>query len=178
MRLVLTLLLVSIYVATTAQTKKWNIGTEQDVLPYVTGGYYGSVWVGKNHLRVRALTAKVNKPEFMVPDGFEKNTVTAYALLGEYFLKENWNGWSIAAGMVYWKSSIRRDDLGETAKYNNVLLNGSIAHTFRIYRNLYITPWAGMHLRVGGPQEVSIREKSFQTPLLNPEASVKVGVYL
>lgn len=158
--------------------RKINLGTEQDFLPYATGGYYASVWAGKSHLRFRALTAKVKKPDIIVPDGFTNNWVTAYAILGDYFLKENWQGWNLGCGIVYWQSSIELSAGSEPEKYNTYLLNGSISYSFKIYRHLYIAPWAGLHLKVGGTDEVTIEEQSFSPPFLNPEASIKIGIYL
>ena len=96
-----------------APVKKLNAGVELDVLPYITGGYFVAGWIGKNHVRGRVLTAKVNKPDAVVEEGFTNNRVTAYALLGDYFLKQNWKGWWIGTGLVYWKSSIQTDAKAE-----------------------------------------------------------------
>jgi len=38
-----------------------------------------------------------------------------------------------------------------------------------------VSLWAGMHLRVGGVSTVTVDGSSFSTPVLTPEASVKVG---
>jgi hypothetical protein len=69
--------------------KRVSFGLEQDILPYATGGYFASVWIGMDQVRIRALTAKVNKPDFIVKDGFTNNKVTAHAILADYFLKDN-----------------------------------------------------------------------------------------
>jgi hypothetical protein len=180
-RIIITLISLAFFNIGNCQTidkNKINIGTEQDFLPYATGGYYGSVWAGKSHLRFRALTARVKKPDVMVPDGFTNNWVTAYAVLGDYFRKENWKGWSISCGFVYWKNSIELSTGSDTENYDTYLLNGSLAYTFTVYRHFYIAPWAGLHLKVGGADEVNIDQQSFTTPLINPEASVKIGIYL
>jgi hypothetical protein len=153
------------------------LGLEQDVLPYVTGGYYFGAWAGKSHIRGRVLVAHVNKPEFIVPSGFTNNIVTAYALVGDYFLKSDWNGWWLSAGIVYWDSSIQRNVKVSTASYQNVLLNGSLGYNWKLGKNFYLSPWAGLHVRVGGATEVLVDGASFTTPLLNPEASLKLGWY-
>jgi hypothetical protein len=154
-----------------------NVGIEQDVLPYVTGGYYMGAWTGKKNIRVRALLASVNKPDFIVPEGFTNNKVKAYALLGDYFLKDQWRGWWLGGGLVYWDSSIQSDAQLSTVSYQNVLLNGSLGYSWKFWKNFYVSPWAGMHVRIGGAQEVTVDGNSFKTPLLNPEASVKLGWY-
>lgn len=162
--------------AVNAQTpSKLQVGIEQDVLPYVTGGYFAGAWVGKSHLRLRALTARVHKPDFVVKDGFTDNKVTAYAILGDYFVKENWTGWWVGSGLVYWKSSIREKSSSQSAVFHNYLLNGSMGYNWPLSRHLYMGPWAGLHLRVGGAKKIAVGAINYEPPLLNPEASLKVG---
>lgn len=156
-------------------SNKWSIGVEQDVLPYATGGYFAGLWAGKKQVRVRALTAHVHKPDLLVKDGFTNNKITAYALLGDYFLKEGWKGWWIASGLVYWKSSIQAKERIGTAAFQNMLVNGSLGYNWKFYKNFYLSPWAGLHLRVGGDRSVLIDGQTYKPALLNPEASVKLG---
>src|SRR6185503_23528 len=81
-----------------AQGNRVTVGLEQDVLPYIFGGYFGNVWIGKGHVRARVLMAKVNKPDLLIPKEFANNRVTAYAILGDYFLKSEWKGPWIGVG--------------------------------------------------------------------------------
>lgn len=153
------------------------IGLEQDALPYVTGGYYFGAWAGKSHVRGRALVAHVNKPDFIVPSDFTNNVVTAYALVGDYFLKSSWTGWWLSAGIVYWDSSIQSKLKINTVSYQNVLVNGSLGYNWSFAKNFYLAPWVGLHVRVGGATSVSVDGASFTTPILSPEGSLKVGWY-
>ncbi len=157
--------------------KTISLGLEQDFLPYATGGYYVGAWVGKSHLRARALIAYVNKPSFVVPDGFTNNVVTSYALVGDYFIKEGWSGVWISGGLVYWNSSIQNSQTLGTAKYENILINGSAGYNWKLYKNFYLSPWAGLSFRVAGAKEVAVDGASFTTPIANPEISLKVGWY-
>jgi hypothetical protein len=179
-RVYLLLLILLSFFTSSAQdsvSNKWNFGLEQDLLPYATGGYFFAAWAGKNHIRTRALTARVHKPGFAVEDGFTNNDVTAYALTIDYFLKQNWKGWWIATGMVYWKSTIQTETKTSTAYFTNWLLNGSIGYNITLYKHLYISPWAGLNFLVGGDDEVPVDGKLYTPPLFNPEASVKLGIY-
>ncbi|MBS1505601.1 MAG: hypothetical protein JSS79_03040 [Bacteroidetes bacterium] len=160
-----------------AQSPRLSIGLEQDFLPYATGGYYAAAWVGKSQVRARALVAHVHKPSFIVPSGFTNNVVTAYALLGDYFLKSDFSGWSIGGGLVLWNSSIQSNLQQSTVSYNNTLLNGSLSYTWKFHKNFYLSPWAGLHLKIAGADHVTVDGSSFATPLFTPEASVKVGWY-
>jgi len=158
-------------------TKPINAGIELDVLPYLTGGYFGAVWLGRDHFRCRVLTARVHKPDFATQEGFTNNDVTAYALLADYFLKENWKGWWIATGPVYWRSSIQTDDEINTAYYNTWLWNGSIGYNFSLCKIFYVSPWVALNVRIGGNKNVAVDGETYSPPLFNPEASLKFGVY-
>jgi len=157
---------------------KINVGIEQDVLPYITGGYFAGIWVGKDHVRARLVTAKVNKPDFIIKDGFTNNKVKAYALLLDYFPKTEWKGWWAGAGLVYWRNSIQTDQKISTAHYKDWLLNGSIGYNYKLSKKLYVSPWAGLHIKIGGDKYVAVDNKIFRPSLLNPEGSIKFGIYL
>lgn len=158
-------------------TSKWNFGLELDVLPYATGGYFGAVWVGKGKWRTRALLADVNKPDFTTKEGFTNHHIKAYAVVLDRFLKDNWKGWWIGGGPVYWKSDIQSDSSNAAKNFENFLLNGSLGYNFTIYKNIYISPWAGLSLKVSGNDEFTLDNKEYNLPLLNPEASVKFGFH-
>ena len=55
------------------------MGTEADVLPYMTGGY-GSVWYATGHLRYRAVVTRVTTRTFMLKDQFTDNRMMVYTL--------------------------------------------------------------------------------------------------
>lgn len=174
---IIVLLMLGLNFTAFSQNRSWQIGLEQDILPYLTQGYFIGGWAGKGRVRARVLTAHVHKPEWITPEGFTNNQVTAYALLGDYFLKEDWDGWWLGAGMVYWDSSIQLPSGSNTTFYENWMLNGSVGYQWKFYRNFYLCPWAGLHLRIEGDKEVSIDGSSFTTPLFTPEASLKIGWY-
>ena len=172
------ILLSTYYVHAQDSTRsKWKIGIEQDILPYVTGGYFAAAFAGKDHLRIRALTARVYKPDFAVKDGFTNNNTTAYAVTIDYFLHKNWKGWWIAAGGVYWKNSIQAEQENETAHFDTWLLNGSIGYNITLIKHLYISPWAGLNLKVGGDNSVTVDNTIYSPPALYPEASLKIGIW-
>lgn len=173
--LLFTLFITAAASAQETSPDKISFSIEQDFLPYATGGYYAGAWVGKGHLRVRALTARVNKPDIIVKEDFTNNKVTAYALVADYFLHKDWKGWWASTGLVRWNSSIQSDARLSTVYYENYLLNGSIGYDIPFAKNFYLSPWAGMHLRVGGDKHFTVDGREFTAPLLNPEASLKIG---
>ncbi|MFY7840692.1 MAG: hypothetical protein ACOVP7_10480 [Lacibacter sp.] len=169
-------MICSISVQAQSSSKKIQFGAELDALPYITGGWFAAGWVGKEHVRARVLTAGVNMPEFITKEGFSNHRITSYAVVVDYFLKESWKGWWAGAGLVYWKSSIQTDAHLQTADFKNYLLNGSIGYNIPLYKKLYLSPWAGMSIRAGGDKNVAVDAKQFSLPLLNPEASLKLGI--
>jgi hypothetical protein len=154
-----------------------NFGLELDALPYLTGGYFAAAWAGKQHWRLRLLTAGVNKPDWSTPAGFTNHHITAYAAVVDYFLKPEWNGWWIGGGPVYWSSTIQTDAKLQTAQFKNLLLNGSIGYNLRLPGHFYLSPWAGLSIRVAGDTDVPVDNTTFTLPLFNPEASLKLGWY-
>lgn len=168
-------LLCAIAISSRAQNKSATVGFEQDVLPYLFKGYFANVWVGKGHMRSRLLMAHIRKPDFLLPNGFTNNRVQAFAITADYFLKEDWKGGWISTGAVLWKNSLQTDLKQQTAHFNMYLLNGSLGYAFKFHKNFYVSPWAGLHVRMSSGHSIPIDSKRFTPPLLNPEASVKVG---
>lgn len=175
-------LLLSLYAGLNTQAqvnepKKTQFGLELDVLPYATGGYFGAGWVGRDLWRVRALTAFVKKPDWSTKKDFSNHRIHAYALVVDRFLKEDWKGWWAGAGLVFWNSTIQTDARIQTVRFNNFLANGSLGYNVQLYKHFYLSPWAGLSLRVAGDKNVLVDNKHFTLPLLNPEASLKFGYY-
>lgn len=180
MQKLLSLIFLLCFAGAQAQEKTKQLlqtGVELDALPYITGGHFAALWIGKNEWRVRALTAFVKKPDFTTKDGFANHHIHAYAVVADKFFKPNWKGLLIGGGLVYWRSSIQTDAKQQTAYFNNYLLNGSAGYHFPLYKHFYLSPWAGMSLRIGGDKNVMVDNKQYTLPLLNPEASVKLGYW-
>lgn len=175
--LLLFLLLTFVLNASAQQdsTKRFNVGAELDVLPYATGGYFAALWVGKNKMRVRVLTASVNKPDWSINNNFSNHHIKAYALVADKFFKTDWNGWWLSGGVVYWKSSIQTNARLQTSRFENYLLNGSIGYNWKFFQQFYLSPWAGISLRTAGDKNIPVDNKQFTLPFINPEASLKLG---
>jgi hypothetical protein len=156
---------------------KWNAGAELDVLPYVTGGYFAAIWTGKDKYRTRILTASVHKPDWSTKKGFKNHHITAYALVFDIFLKPEWEGWWVGGGPVLWKSSIQGEANSDMVKFSNTLINGSLGYHFVLRRHIYISPWAGLSLKVAGDSNIDVNSKIYNLPLLNPEMSLKAGIF-
>jgi hypothetical protein len=173
--LILITFFISVNLINAQSQERIKTGIELDVLPYITGGYFGAVWARKMHFGVRALYAKVNMPDFIVPEGFANNKVQSYALIIEYFLKKEQKGFWIGSGLVLWNGKIQTELQKETGFYHSLLLNGSIGYSIDLNRRFYLSPWAGLSLRISGDRNIFIDGQKYDPPVLNPELSLKFG---
>jgi hypothetical protein len=164
-----------LYGQSTKIQPRTTVGFEVDALPYITGGYYASAWIGHNHLRYRAVVSKLNAPDFYVKEGFTNNTIQAYAAIADYFFKRDFEGWWVGFGAEYWNSSIQTDAKLETAHYNNGILTAGCGYVWKFYKNFYLNPWAAGHLRIAGDSKVLVNGKEYDPPLFTPEVSLKLG---
>ena len=161
--------------AQTQPTHNSTVGFEVDLLPYLSGGYYGSVWVGHNHMRFRAVITQITSPDFIVESGFTNNRIQAYTAIVDYFFRPNYEKWWIGSGFEYWKQSIQTDAQTSTAYFDNTIFTLGGGYVWKIYKNFYLNPWAGIHIRIGGPGNVPIDGEEYKVPELTPEISVKIG---
>jgi len=169
------IVLLSIPALRAQEASGMRAGVELDVLPYITGGYFGAIWARKGHFGGRALFAKVNMPDFIVKDGFTNNEIRSYALVADYFLSKEQKGFWLGGGVVLWEGEIQSDQQLETATYQSWLLNGSLGYNINFGKRFYCSPWAGLSFRVGGDRNIAVDNAVFDPPLLNPELSVKFG---
>jgi hypothetical protein len=160
-----------------AQTKssKTTVGFELDALPYISGGYYGSVWIGHNNLRYRAVVAKINTPDFVIPSGFTNNELQAYAAIVDYFFRPDFKKWWVGSGIEYWKGKIQSDAKISTGKYNQTVFTVGGGYVWKFYKNFYLNPWAAVHVRLTGDSKVIVDSAKFKPSFFTPEASLKIG---
>lgn len=157
-----------------------KFGTELDIFPYITGGYYISGFSSFKNYRARLVYANANTPGFILPDGFDKNNMNVVALLFDYFpcsqneLKGLWLG----AGFEYWHNNARESSTGIEGNFDNFILTAGTGYMFFLTDNIYLNPWCALHLRAGGIKESQIGNSYYKTNLILPEVSVKAGFIL
>jgi len=159
------------------ETKSLNrIGTELDVLPFATGGYYFSAWYGwsKNQTRIRPVIAKVNVPDFAVDKNFQNNKIFAVALIADYFLKPEFEGFWIGSGFEYWQNSIENKS-SITADYNAFVFTLGGGYVWKFYEDFYVNPWVASHVLIGGDKEIKVGLETFKPQLFTFEGSIKLG---
>lgn len=156
------------------------IGLEIDALPYILGGYFGAITIGKYNYNLRLLMAgNATKPDFIIPSDFTNNKLDAYAAMIDYRAYRNILfgkiDLCISAGLVRWNSSIKNKQDHAISNYSNTLFSMGLSFQYFFGNHFYVSPWAGMHIRVAGESEIPVGNKTYNVPLFNPEASIKFG---
>lgn len=163
---------------TTGMPTAWTFAAEADILPYATGGYYGSFIAGHQAWRVRAVAARANVPGFMLKEGFADKRTDAYAILADRFVgpkRVQHEGFWIGGGAEIWRNRIRQEGGDTYAKYSNLMLTAGGGYLWRFSPRFYLNPWSGVHFAAGGKREIDVAGRTYQQPRVVPEASVKIG---
>lgn len=150
-------------------------GIELDALPYLTGGYYLSGWIGDNRFRYRGILTSVNVPEFATKKGFSDHELKALALVVDYFPGGEIDGLWVGGGVELWLNRIKFDETSETAEFNNTVVTAGAGYIWFFHPHLYVNPWAAMHLLVGGPRNVKVGSNDYESNIISGEVSVKLG---
>lgn len=118
-------------------------GVEADVLPYVTGGWYASGWVGYDRFRLRLVASWVNPPDFTLKDEFTDAETRAYAALLDYFPRPAFGGPWIGGGIEHWDNRVGHPDESATGTYHNWMATVGAGWVFGFGRHLYLNPLGG-----------------------------------
>lgn len=154
-------------------------GTEIDILPFATGGYYISAWAGADNVRFRAVITKIYPPDFVMPAGMSDLKTDALALIADYFPfgkdNEAFSGLWTGAGIEYWMNEIKEAKTQISGDYNNLILTAGAGYIIPVYGGLYINPWAAIHYSVTGTEEKLIGKTMLDQKKLMAEFSLKIG---
>lgn len=151
------------------------VGAELDLLPYASGGYYLSGWIGREHFRLRPVVAKTTLPSFVVQDGFKNADLEVAALIVDYFPRADFRGWWIGAGVEHWRNRVENEGNGGTARWNNTVATVGGGYVWQLGEHFCLNPWAAGHLVVGGPTRVSAGGATHSPKRFTPEVSLKLG---
>lgn len=154
-----------------------TVGFELDVLPYISGGYYFSAWLGIKNIRqrIRPVYAKVNMPDFTFDkEAFDRNTIVSYAIFTDYFFKPDFKSIWISTGIEYWDGEIE-DKFSETSKYYIWIFTLGVGYTWNFYDNFYLNPWIAGRIRIAGNEEVNVGGYIYETPFISPGVSLTIG---
>jgi hypothetical protein len=157
---------------------KLNFGLELDALPYISGGYYGSVWGKIDNYRIRPVITKLTQPEFVVDDNFKELKTKVFALLVDYVFSTNEsvnNSFWVGTGIEYWDNSIVEKSSAIKKSFSNFYYTLGGGYIYKFWNNFYINPWIAVHLKIGGDSELSFDVNKYKPSVFVPEGSIKIG---
>ncbi len=152
-------------------------GVEINPLPFITGGYSGSLWWGFNRIRIRGGTAFTSVPGFLVTQGFKENKIRSYALECDYFYSDAFKGLWTGGGLDYWQNSVINSDDGTKGKFTNYVLTLSAGYLYKIWNEIYISPSASIHMVVAGDKVVEVGNSTYNQNTIIPAISINIGYH-
>ena len=160
--LIVCLFLISPVMADEQVSKKWMVGTELDLVPYLFDGYYISAVAGYGNWRTRYVLTKITTPGFATQSGFEDNEINVNAYIVDYYFKEGFKGWWVGPGYETWKGEVKEKESGFKKHYRTDILTLGGGYTFRFNDYFYVNPWAAVHIPIGGDRNVQFVNKTFK----------------
>lgn len=160
--------------ANTPEPQRQTVGVEIETVPYFFGGYHGSLFYGYEHWRVRGVIVNATL-DIGLSNGFEKNKLLVGAAIFDYFFQPEWRGWFLSSGFEYASGNISNKNVPGSADYKLWLFTAGAGYAWKFMGNLYIAPHVAFALRVAGDKTVSIQGVSQDTPLIQPEAGLRIG---
>jgi len=156
-------------------------GLELDLLPVVLSavdgepGIGGSVWIGTDRMRLRAVGAAISfPPGTFTPSGFENRKLAVAAGIVDYFFRPRFAGPWIGAGFEYWWNRIGSPSGPDTADWSSWVFTVGGGYVWKIWGELYLNPWVGGHLLLSRPA-VTLYGATWPPSLFSAEVSLKIG---
>lgn len=158
---------------TPKETLRW--ATEVDLLPFATGGWYGSVAAGRGVWRLRVVAASLNVPDRFAPVGWEEAQTRAQALLVDRFFRPGFTGPWIGGGIERWDEDLKWSQGPERARLKSLQATLGMGWAMPLGRGFYVNPWLAIHQRIAGDRTVAIPQGECRPKPFQAEASVKIG---
>lgn len=163
---------------TEKECSKIYFGLELDALPYISGGYYGSVWGKIDNFRIRPVITELTQPEFVVDNNYKELKTKAYALLVDYVFSTDGNidnKFWVGTGIEYWDNSIMEKSSGIKKSFANFYYTLGGGYIYKFWNNFYINPWIAFHVKIAGDSKVNFVNNNYSPSAFVPEGSIKIG---
>lgn len=141
----------------------------------MTGGYYLSGWYAKDHLRYRGVIANIKVPDSFVENNFTDKEITAYAMIVDYFPRQDLTRVWYGAGVEYWQNKITNKTDKVSAEYSNTVFTVGLGYIWRLSDSVYLNPWAALHIVVDGDQDITVGSQTYRQETITPSGSIKLG---
>jgi hypothetical protein len=138
-------------------------------------GFAGQAWVGIDHLRIRMVGAHYYTPQFLIGDnGFKNQNTNTLAWIFDYVFGNHFDGWWVGTGFELWLNNIGHKGMSATADWNSAVWTVGGGYIWRFWKNLYIEPWAAMHV-VMNQHDVNLGGYKYTPLQVTGEVSLKIG---
>jgi len=153
-----------------------DFGLEIDVLPYITGGYYFSSWVGSENFRLRGVLSKLSMPEFVLPNNFSAWEMEVLAVILDYFPAKTgkYQGPWIGVGYEYWESEIEIKKSKRSGELSHNIFTFGGGYIYKFSEHFYLNLWGAGHYVLSG-KELVVDGESYKIPSFQGEISLKFG---
>ncbi|MEI7828238.1 MAG: hypothetical protein WCI31_00640 [Prolixibacteraceae bacterium] len=160
---------------------KQTVGVAIDLLPPVMSaisgnfGYSAQLWYGYKKFRIRGVIAGFQMPDkLMGNDNFTKLKTTATALIFDYFLKNNFKGWWMGAGVEMWNNTITSKTTNLDGSFKDYVATAGSGYIIKVYKNFYVEPWGAVHCVLNN-ENAAAGTAEYQTRKFQGEVSLKIG---
>jgi hypothetical protein len=160
------------------ETNKVHYGVETEIMTWINSGYHGSLWLGKNGMRVRFVVASATFPEYLNPEGFKNLTSDFYEIEFDYFFgkkRREFRGLWYALGSGYTKQTIESKTTNLQSSVDLIDLHTGVGYAINLYKGLYINPWVGLSIHLNAPKEVNIGAEIWKPRTIDPVLGAKLG---
>jgi hypothetical protein len=160
------------------ETNKVHYGVETEIMTWINSGYHGSLWLGKNGMRVRFVVASATFPEYLNPEGFKNPTSDFYEIEFDYFFgkkRREFRGLWYALGSGYTKQTIESKTTNLQSSVDLIDLHTGVGYAINLYKGLYINPWVGLSIHLNAPKEVNIGAEIWKPRTIDPVLGAKLG---
>lgn len=154
---------------------KTTVGLEADAVPYLLGGYHGSVVVGYNQWRFRGVFVGLTTPNSLLDNGFKDNKIKVGALIVDYFFQPDWKKFFVSTGVEYLNGNLSHENVAATSNYNGILWTAGAGYVWKFYKNFYLAPHVAFTLRVSGDSQVAVGAFTQKLPSFQPEGGLRLG---
>lgn len=162
-------------------THRTALGFNVDLFPIVASaaqgkfGFSGQLQYAIDHVQLRYVGARMRQPDFIIDaDNFKHLDTTVLALLIDYFWRDDLSGFWVCSGFELWLNEISHNNTSQRASWNNAIWTMGGGYVWKFYKNFFLNPWLGLHLRLNNPG-IELAGARYRPMAVLANGSIKIG---
>lgn len=170
----------SVFAQQNSGKKEINMGISTDLLPYISAALTGEEglsfqgWISINQFKYRIVAAHTAIPESFTYNGIKSQELNAFALIIDYYFREQNKGLWIGTGIELWENHALDEISEKSISWSSLIITIGGGYTFTLGEHLYLNPFAALHFNPA-PESVRTETSSFKEKNILSSASVKIG---